>query len=37
MEVAPELGDAVSTDRTMAVAVRYLKETIAATLGIADG
>jgi agmatinase len=36
MEVAPELGDAVSTDRTMAVAVRYLKETIAATLGIAD-
>jgi agmatinase len=34
MEVAPELGGPASTDRTLDVAVRYLRETIAATLGI---
>jgi agmatinase len=37
MEVAPELGDRASTDRTLDVAVRYLKETIAATLGVESG
>jgi agmatinase len=37
MEVAPELGDAASIERTMTVAVRYLKETIAAALGIDAG
>jgi len=35
MEVAPGLGGAEATDRTLAVATRYLRETIAAALGIA--
>lgn len=35
MEVAPGLGGPGPTDRTLAVATRYLRETIAATLGIA--
>jgi agmatinase len=35
MEVAPELGGPAGADRTLAVAVSYLKETLAATLGIA--
>ena len=34
MEVAPDLGGAEASDRTLAVAARYLRETIAATLGI---
>jgi agmatinase len=37
MEVAPELGDAASREQTLAVAVRYLVETLAATLGIDAG
>jgi agmatinase len=35
MEVAPGLGGADEGDRTLAVAARYLRETIAASLGIA--
>ncbi len=34
MEVAPGLGGPAATARTLAVAVRYLKETIAAVVGI---
>jgi agmatinase len=34
MEVAPDLGGPAASERTLAVAVRYLRETIAATLGI---
>ena len=34
MEVAPELGGPAATERTLSVAARYLRETVAATLGI---
>jgi agmatinase len=37
MEVAPGLGGPAATERTLAVATRYLRETIAATLGIDPG
>ena len=37
MEVAPGLGGPEATERTLAVGVRYLRETIAAALGIAPG
>jgi hypothetical protein len=34
MEVAPELGGAPAAESTLAVAASYLRETIAATLGL---
>lgn len=37
VEVAPGLGDRESNERTLAVAVRNLKATIAAALGIWAG
>lgn len=37
MEVAPELGGPASADRTLRTAVTYLRETLAATLGIDPG